>query len=208
MLTPGVILTPAGGRPQVEDAGGFGGRILVGKGWGSLHVELKIIDNTSTQHPVFLDIPWAQKNMWLVTSYLSYRLNLYTTGVLNICWQQEYIYTRAGEDTGGFGDRILGKKVGDQCIFTLLLMQNPSKRLQSQEDFKPNFYKWPWDCFFCVKKRFLRSLVKLDFKLSRSFLVKLEKEDLVIYRLCKIHHRLNLYSSFQHLNRLMICYNT
>ena len=91
----------------MEDAGGFGGRILVGKGWGSLHVELKIIDNTSTQHPVFLDIPWAQKNMWLVTSYLSYRLNLYTTGVPNICWQQEYIYTRAGEDTGGFGDRIL-----------------------------------------------------------------------------------------------------
>ena len=94
----------------MEDAGGFGGRILVGKGWGSLHVELKIIDNTSTQHPVFLDIPWAQKNMWLVTSYLSYRLNLYTTGVPNICWQQEYIYTRAGEDTGGFGDRILGEE--------------------------------------------------------------------------------------------------
>ena len=58
----------------------------------------------------FLDIPWAQKNMWLVTSYLSYRLNLYTTGVPNICWQREYIYTRAGEDTGGFGDRIFGEE--------------------------------------------------------------------------------------------------
>ena len=66
---------------------------------------------------------------------------------------------------------------------------------KSQEDFKPYFYKWPWHRFLGVKKRFLRSLVKLGFKISRSFLVKLEKEDLVIYRLCKIHHRLNLYSS-------------
>ena len=41
---------------------------------------------------------------------ICYRLNLYTTGVPNICWQQEYIYTRAGEDTGGFGDRILGEE--------------------------------------------------------------------------------------------------
>ena len=88
---------------------------------------------TIHQHNILYSLTFLEprKNMWLVTSYLSYRLNLYTTGVPNICWQQEYIYTRAGEDTGGFGDRILGKKVGDQCIFTLLLMQNPSKRLPS-----------------------------------------------------------------------------
>ena len=64
------------------------------------------------------------------------------------------------------------------------------------------------DIGFLGVKRFLRSLVKLGFKISRSFLVKLEKEDFVIYRLCKIHHRLNLYSAFQHLNCLIICYNT
>ena len=80
-----------------------------------------------------------------------------------------------------------GKKVGDQCIFAFLLMQNPSKRLPSFcqqksrgfQIFKPNFYKWPWDWFLGVKKRFLRSLVKLGFKVSRSFLVKLENKNII-----------------------------
>ena len=38
---------------------------------------------------------------------------------------------------------------------------------KTQEDFKPNSYKWPWDWFLGIK-RFLRSLVKLGFKVSRS----------------------------------------
>ena len=180
----------------MEDAGGFGGRILVR---GSLHVELKIIDNTSTQHPVFLDIPWAQKNMWLVTSYLSYRLNLYTTGMPNICWQQEYIYTRAGEDTGGFGDRNLGEEgwwsmhfhfiTHAKSLKTTSVILPAWQKSRGFQFFKPNFYKWPWDWFLGVKKRFLRSLVKLGFKVSRSFLVKLEIEAVGLY---KIHHGFKL----------------
>ena len=157
MLTPGVILTPALGGCGWFRRWNFGG-----KGWGSLHVELKVIGNTSTQHPVFLDIPWAQKNMWLVTSYVSYRFNLYTTG------------TRAGEATEGFGDIILGEEGWWSMHFHFITHAKSLKTTsvilpakKTQEDFKPNSYKWPWDWFLGIK-RFLRSLVKLGFKVSRS----------------------------------------
>ena len=50
-------------------------------------------------------------------------------------------------------------------------------------------------------------LLKLGFKASRPLLVKLEIEAVVFCRLYKIYDRLNLNSSFQNLNSLMICYN-
>ena len=63
---------------------------------------------------------------------------------------------------------------------------------KSQEDFKfsnPIFTSDLEIGFLGVKKRFLRSLAKLGFKVSRSFLVKLEIEVVGLY---KIHHGFKL----------------
>ena len=66
--------------------------------WKRAYDHLKFIQNASERHPSFLD--FQKKKPQLVTDYVSYRLNLYKTGVPDMRWHQEYISTPA---VGGCG---------------------------------------------------------------------------------------------------------